>query len=162
MALRAAVWVRDQGRCTEAPSKRMSHRPALPRKPMPALLGLQVRPGYELALAAWPRLPVKRWRPAPTSLALGWFGPALRARRAMRLLWAYVSPDGHCCGSRRFLELHHTEPYGLGGDHSPELLTLRCRTHNLYDARAVYGDACIDAHIGRSAEAGRGPREHAR
>lgn len=58
----------------------------------------------------------------------------------------YVSPDGHCCGARRFLELHHPDPYGFGAGHDMKI-TLRCRAHNLLDARQVYGDACIDQHI---------------
>ena len=69
----------------------------------------------------------------------------------------YVRDEGRCtfvdpvtgngCGERRFIELHHTEPYALGGGHTVEGITLRCRAHNLLDARLVFGDAAIDRHL---------------
>jgi len=57
--------------------------------------------------------------------------------------------SGHRCGERRFVELHHTEPYAWGGGHTVEGITLRCRAHNLLDARQVFGDAAIDRHLRR-------------
>ena len=57
--------------------------------------------------------------------------------------------SGYRCGERRFMELHHTEPYAWGGGHTVEGITLRCRAHNLLDARQVFGDAAIDRHLRR-------------
>jgi hypothetical protein len=71
----------------------------------------------------------------------------------------YVRDGGRCtfvdplrglrCGERRFIELHHVEPYAWGGGHTVEGITLRCRAHNLLDARQVFGDAAVDRHLGR-------------
>ncbi len=40
----------------------------------------------------------------------------------------------HTCGSRYGLEFEHLQPFALGGSHTPENLTLRCRTHNQWSA----------------------------
>jgi hypothetical protein len=40
----------------------------------------------------------------------------------------------HTCGSRYGLEFEHLQPFALGGTHTPENLTLRCRTHNQWSA----------------------------
>ena len=60
----------------------------------------------------------------------------------------YVDPLGGLrCGERRFVELHHTEPYAWGGGHTVEGITLRCRAHNLLDARLAFGDAAIERYL---------------
>lgn len=46
---------------------------------------------------------------------------------------------GRRCTSRERLEFHHRDPFGRGGDHSPENLRLVCRTHNIYYAEQDYG-----------------------
>jgi hypothetical protein len=55
---------------------------------------------------------------------------------------------GRRCGERRFIELHHLRAYALGGEHSVAGLTLRCRAHNLLDARRVFGDEAVDRYLG--------------
>lgn len=44
------------------------------------------------------------------------------------------------CGSKYGLEIEHILPFALGGTHSPENLTLRCRAHNHLAAKRVFGD----------------------
>ena len=58
---------------------------------------------------------------------------------------AHVDDQGRRCTSRRFLELHHLEPWARGGDHSPDNLELRCRGHNQYQAMLDYGPAFMAA-----------------
>jgi hypothetical protein len=52
---------------------------------------------------------------------------------------AFVSPAGRRCRERTFLEFHHVEPYGLGGETTVHNLSLRCRVHNVYEAELVFG-----------------------
>jgi hypothetical protein len=52
---------------------------------------------------------------------------------------AFVSPDGRRCGSKRFLEFHHLEPYGVGGKPTADNIQLRCGVHNRYEAELFYG-----------------------
>jgi hypothetical protein len=52
---------------------------------------------------------------------------------------AFVSPDGRRCGSKRFLEFHHVEPYGVGGKPTVDNIQLRCGVHNRYEAELFYG-----------------------
>jgi len=52
---------------------------------------------------------------------------------------AFVGSDGRRCNSRHQLQLHHLEPFGLGGTSTPENLALRCRAHNLHAAEQDYG-----------------------
>jgi len=52
---------------------------------------------------------------------------------------AFVGSDGRRCNSRHQLELHHLEPFGVGGASSAENLALRCRAHNLHAAEQDYG-----------------------
>ena len=51
----------------------------------------------------------------------------------------YVSPEGHRCQGKRFLEFDHRQPWALGGEHSVENLRLLCRTHNAFYARKMMG-----------------------
>ena len=51
----------------------------------------------------------------------------------------YVGPEGRRCTAREGLEFHHDEPYGLGGDRSPENIRLLCKVHNAYMADRDYG-----------------------
>jgi len=46
----------------------------------------------------------------------------------------FIGEDGHLCGSKKFLQPHHIIPFAKGGKHTLENLSLRCRTHNLYEA----------------------------
>ena len=51
----------------------------------------------------------------------------------------YVDSQGRRCAARDHLEFHHRYPYGYGGDHDPDNLSLMCRTHNAYLAEIDYG-----------------------
>ena len=70
-----------------------------------------------------------------------------------RFVWArdggqctFVSDDGKRCPERHALEFDHDEPYGIGGDRSPDNIRLACRTHNLYLAELVYGKEKMDRY----------------
>jgi hypothetical protein len=52
---------------------------------------------------------------------------------------AYVPPDGHRCGARRFVEFHHLAPHGAGGKPTVDNIQLRCGAHNRYEAELFYG-----------------------
>ncbi len=52
---------------------------------------------------------------------------------------AFVSEGGRRCTERAFLELHHVQPYALGGPPSLGNIALRCRRHNSYEAAVVFG-----------------------
>ena len=58
---------------------------------------------------------------------------------------AHVDDKGRRCTARRFLELHHVEPWARGGAHSSDNLELRCRAHNQYQATLDFGAAFIAA-----------------
>jgi hypothetical protein len=51
---------------------------------------------------------------------------------------AYVGPEGVRCGEKRFIQIHHLKPWMAGGDTTVDNLALRCRTHNLHEARDFY------------------------
>jgi hypothetical protein len=52
---------------------------------------------------------------------------------------AFQAPDGRCCTERTFLERHHVNtPFALGGESTVENLALRCRAHNVYEAKLVF------------------------
>ncbi len=53
----------------------------------------------------------------------------------------YVSPGGVLCGAAEFLEFHHVDPWARTGTHSVDGIALRCRAHNQYEARRVFGGA---------------------
>jgi 5-methylcytosine-specific restriction endonuclease McrA len=65
----------------------------------------------------------------------------------------YVDEQGRRCTERHRLEFHHRRPFGLGGDHSPENVTLVCRPHNRLLAEHDYGRAAM-AKYRRSADRG--------
>jgi hypothetical protein len=52
---------------------------------------------------------------------------------------AFVDEQGRRCTVRDRLEFHHRYPFGHGGEHDPENLSLMCRTHNAYLAEVDYG-----------------------
>ncbi len=51
----------------------------------------------------------------------------------------YVDAQGRRCTARDRLEFHHRRPFGFGGDHDPDNLSLMCRAHNAYLAEVDYG-----------------------
>jgi len=61
----------------------------------------------------------------------------------------FVDEGGRRCSERHRLELHHRHPFGLGGDHSPENISLLCPQHNRYLAERDYGKAAIQRHLFR-------------
>jgi hypothetical protein len=68
---------------------------------------------------------------------------AAKVRRAVAVRddsrCAYVAKSGHRCNSRSFVEFHHVDPYGVGGEATVDRMELRCRAHNNYEAELFYG-----------------------
>ena len=92
----------------------------------------------------------RRARPARATVAPCGEEPTGRSRHVpaavRRAVWkrdgarcAHVDSKGRRCTARRFLELHHIEPWARGGAHSPDNLELRCRGHNQYQASLDFG-----------------------
>jgi hypothetical protein len=52
---------------------------------------------------------------------------------------AFVSRSGRRCKERSFLELHHIQPFALGGEATVGNIALRCRNHNAHEAELVFG-----------------------
>src|SRR5262249_12831504 len=52
---------------------------------------------------------------------------------------AFVAATGRRCDERAFLEFHHVEPHALGGETTLANIELRCRNHNAYEARLLFG-----------------------
>ena len=52
---------------------------------------------------------------------------------------AFVSKDGRRCNSKYQVEVHHIDPYALGGPATEENLSLRCRQHNRHEAEVAFG-----------------------
>jgi len=53
---------------------------------------------------------------------------------------AFVAADGRRCAGTRRLEFHHDRvPYGVGGRATLDNISLRCQTHNEYEAAQFYG-----------------------
>jgi hypothetical protein len=71
----------------------------------------------------------------------------------------YTNPDGRRCTARSRLQYHHLIPFAEGGPSTIENLTLRCRTHNEYDARLylIEKEWLLIREAGRTA-AGNEPR----
>ena len=58
----------------------------------------------------------------------------------------FVDEHGRRCSEATRLEFHHRHPFAMGGDHSPENLSLLCSTHNRRMAEIDYGVAAIAHH----------------
>ena len=56
----------------------------------------------------------------------------------------FESDRGHRCGSRRFVEFDHVIPIARGGVSTADNLRLRCRAHNQFEARRVFGDGFME------------------
>jgi hypothetical protein len=91
---------------------------------------------------------------ASRGTALGGRDIAAKVRRAVWLrdhgACAFVSKSGRRCNERAFVEFHHVDPHGIGGEATVENVQLRCRAHNAYEAVLFYGH-------GRPAERGTRP-----
>ena len=62
---------------------------------------------------------------------------AVRERDGCRC--SYVDAEGRRCTALHRLEFHHRHPFGYGGEHTAENLSLLCRAHNGYMAAIDYG-----------------------
>ncbi|HEX7878028.1 MAG TPA: hypothetical protein VF720_01385 [Candidatus Eisenbacteria bacterium] len=51
----------------------------------------------------------------------------------------FHGPDGMRCNESGFVEFHHVVPFALGGSATMENIVLRCRAHNQYEGRLVFG-----------------------
>ncbi|ACL67394.1 HNH endonuclease [Anaeromyxobacter dehalogenans 2CP-1] len=60
----------------------------------------------------------------------------------------FVLASGEPCGSTHRLELDHIVPRARGGGSTADNLRIRCRGHNLEEARRVFGNALVDAYAG--------------
>ena len=56
-----------------------------------------------------------------------------------------VDATGRRCEQTHYLELHHGEPFALGGEHSEANLALRCAAHNALAAELDFGPLQIAA-----------------
>ncbi len=81
--------------------------------------------------------PSSRYIPAPVKRAV-------RERDGNQC--AFESASGKRCIERDGLEFHHREPFGRGGDHSPENIFLMCPVHNAYLAERDYGKEVMERH----------------
>ena len=72
---------------------------------------------------------------------------------------AFVGSTGHRCGSRHQVQLHHLDPFGMGGPATVANLSLRCRVHNFHAAEQDYGREHVARKVG--ARPGRGDRSPA-
>jgi hypothetical protein len=52
---------------------------------------------------------------------------------------AFVAANARRCTERIFLEFHHCEPYAIGGEPTVANISLRCRAHNVYEAKLLFG-----------------------
>ena len=58
----------------------------------------------------------------------------------------YVDAQGRRCTARDGLEFHHRQPFGHGGHHSVDNVSLACRAHNHYLAEVDYGQGVMARH----------------
>ena len=56
---------------------------------------------------------------------------------------AFVGAGGVRCQETKYLELHHTVPWALYRRSSPEILSVRCRAHNQYEAAVDFGERAV-------------------
>jgi hypothetical protein len=51
----------------------------------------------------------------------------------------FVSKSGRRCNGTAFIELHHVDPHGVGGEATVGNIELRCAAHNRYEGELFYG-----------------------
>ncbi len=67
---------------------------------------------------------------------------------------AFVGSSGKRCGSQDRLEFHHDGvPFARGGEPTAASIELRCRSHNLYEARLDFGDELMERFTRQGASA---------
>jgi hypothetical protein len=67
-----------------------------------------------------------------------------------RMVWArdgercaFVGPNAIRCPETRYLELHHTVPWALSRRSTPDILSVRCRAHNQFEAELDFGERAV-------------------
>jgi 5-methylcytosine-specific restriction endonuclease McrA len=69
----------------------------------------------------------------------------------------FVDERGRRCTAREGLEFHHRHPFGYGGGHAADGLSLLCHTHNRLLAEVDYGRAAMALRcLSRTGASGRG------
>jgi hypothetical protein len=58
----------------------------------------------------------------------------------------FVDAHGRRCTKRDGLEFHHDQPFGRGGDHSPENVHMMCAAHNRYLAERDFGKEMMEQY----------------
>jgi hypothetical protein len=56
---------------------------------------------------------------------------------------AFVGAHGVRCRETKYLEIHHTVPWAFCRQSTPDILSVRCRTHNQYEAERDFGDRAV-------------------
>ena len=51
------------------------------------------------------------------------------------------------CDSKHLLQVHHLKDFSLGGEHTLNNLTLRCRNHNLHAAIQAFGNSLMNLYL---------------
>ena len=96
--------------------------------------------------------------PAPERVAQSrtraWIARAKRREVAARdgETCSFVGRDGHRCGARAFLQLHHEQAWAHGGGDEVENLRWFCAAHNRLAAERDFGRELVAAAIRRGAE----------
>lgn len=129
--------------------KKRPHTSGSEKRPMPKLLSLKNSPSGNRSnklgknnqvantkLASNPPTPAPEWRmsrhiPAQIKRQV-WERDQGRCQFRDRR-------SGKLCGAQSRLEIDHTFPYALGGEHSLANLRLMCRSHNQYRAQLLFG-----------------------
>jgi 5-methylcytosine-specific restriction endonuclease McrA len=109
-----------------------------------------------LAAATKRRRGTGRACPTPVSAPGGRYIPAAIRDAVWRRddgRCAFVSADGRRCDSTHQLELHHLVPFARGGAATLDGLALRCKAHNLHEARRDFGDEHIEHVTARARRA---------
>jgi hypothetical protein len=68
------------------------------------------------------------------------------AAKVRRAVWlrdrgdcTFVSKSGRRCNERGFIQFHHVDPQGVGGEATVANIHLRCSAHNAYEGVLFYG-----------------------
>jgi hypothetical protein len=111
------------------------------------------------------RLEARRFgRTASARKSLASTAPATRhvpaaVRRAVRKRddgrCRYVDEQGRRCSERHRLEYHHRHPFGMGGSHDLDNISLLCPAHNRRLAEYDYGTMALGRHLTEQTEIAR-------
>jgi hypothetical protein len=63
----------------------------------------------------------------------------------------YVDALGRRCAATSNVELHHREPFAMGGMHTSQNIELRCAAHNQYQADLDFSRSFMDGRRGKAA-----------